>query len=264
MSKLKRTVLKTIAFILGWILFAGLIPIPDVKNPVIWRLFAEIVPLLGAILFTVVFYYKDRKEIRIPIVNSYIADTCIGLIVGLIWIAIPIAILLFLGNMEITGRNYISNLWIWILAAFLNVIMQELVFRGYIYQLIKKEYNVYSAAIVTTILFTAMHGGAFEAGVIPVLNVITMSLFMTSVLEYTKSLLAPIIMHAVWNIIGAIIIGGVSLAEDYPNLFTTIVSGNTIISGGAYKIEGSIIVLVLNLIFFAIFVALNKKKNVDI
>ena len=44
---------------------------------------------------------------------------------------------------------------------------------------------------------------------------------MTIVLEYTQSLIAPIIMHFIWNAVGAIILGGVSLADDYPYLFST-------------------------------------------
>lgn len=81
------------------------------------------------------------------------------------------------------------------ISAFLNTIMQEMLVRGYLYQMIKSKYNIVAAVIVSTGLFTFAHGGAFEAGILPVLNVITMSLFMTAVLEYTDSLIAPIIIH---------------------------------------------------------------------
>ena len=93
------------------------------------------------------------------------------------------------------------------------------------------------------------------------LNVITMSLFVTAVLEYTDSLIAPIVIHFLWNGVGAIILGGVSLAEDYPHLFNMIISGNSILSGGSCKIEGSIIVLLMNLIFMVGFIMANKKKD---
>ena len=109
--------------------------------------------------------------------------------------------------------------------------------------------------------FTFAHGGAFEAGIIPVLNVITMSLFMTAVLEYTDSLIAPIIIHFLWNGVGAIILGGVSLAEDYPHLFNIVISGNPLLSGGSCKIEGSIVVFIMNLILTIRFVNSKKKKK---
>ena len=139
--------------------------------------------------------------------------------------------------------------------------MQELLVRGYLYQMIKSSYNIIAATIVTTLLFTFMYGGAFEAGVIPVLNVISMSVLMTVVLEYTHSLLMPIIMHFIWNCIGAIILGGVSLAEDHPHLLDIEFTGNILITGGVPKIEGSIVVLLVNVILSVVFLILLKKKN---
>jgi membrane protease YdiL (CAAX protease family) len=114
---------------------------------------------------------------------------------------------------------------------------------------------------VSTGLFAVAHGGAFEAGILPVLNVITMSLFMTAVLEYTGSLIAPIVIHFLWNGVGAIILGGVSLAEDYPHLLDMTIHGNPILSGGSCKIEGSIIVLFMNLAFLIGFVAAKKRRE---
>ena len=128
--------------------------------------------------------------------------------------------------------------------------------------MIKKNYNVVAATVVSTMLFTFAHGGVFEAGILPVLNVLTMSLFMTAVLEYTNSLIAPIIIHFLWNSVGAIILGGVSLAEDYPHLLNMTFSGNKLLSGGIYKIEGSIVVFVLNVLMIIGLIIAKKKKNV--
>ena len=79
--------------------------------------------------------------------------------------------------------------------------MQELLVRGYLYQMIKTKHNIIAATIVSTALITFMHGGAVEAGIIPVLMILS----MTVVLEYTQSLFTPIIMHFLWNSVGAIV-----------------------------------------------------------
>lgn len=84
---------------------------------------------------------------------------------------------------------------------------------------------------------------------------------MTAVLEYTGSLIAPIIIHFLWNGIGAIILGGISLAEDYPHLFNMIISGNPILSGGSCKIEGSIIVLLMNIVMIIGFIVAKRKER---
>ncbi|MFS0646866.1 CPBP family intramembrane glutamic endopeptidase [Siminovitchia sp. 179-K 8D1 HS] len=171
------------------------------------------------------------------------------------------AVLLLTKTMNIEGQNNIDYIWVWILASRLNVAMQELLVRGYLYQLWKHKYNVIAATILTTILFTAMHGGAFEAGIIPVLNVISMSIFVTLLLEYTDTIVAPIVVHFIWNTIGAIILGGVSVANDYPNLLNSTFQGNPLVSGGSYKIEGSIIVFVVNVILIAYLFILNKRMS---
>ena len=88
----------------------------------------------------------------------------------------------------------------------------------------EKRLQYFFTVFFITVLFTAMHLGAFEAGVIPVLNVITMCLFTTMLYETERTLIASIMAHAVWNIVGAIFLGCVNLAEDYPHMFTLISS----------------------------------------
>ena len=61
--------------------------------------------------------------------------------------------------------------------------------------------------------------------------------------------------------IGAIILGGVSVASDYPNLLNSTFQGNPLVSGGSYKIEGSIIVFVVNVILIAYLFILNKRMS---
>lgn len=68
-------------------------------------------------------------------------------------------------------------------------------------------------------------------------------------------------MHFLWNCIGGILLGGVSLAEDYPQLCQTEFTGRVLLSGGAPKMEGSIVVLLLNLLLIAGFAALLKKRK---
>ena len=138
--------------------------------------------------------------------------------------------------------------------------MQELLVRRYLYQLWEQKYSILSATFVTTILFVLIHGGAFEAGIIAILNVITMSIFITLLLEYTGTIVAPIIAHFIWNTVGAIILGGVSLASDYPTLLNLKFEGNLLLTGGTYKIEGSIVVLVINFILILVLFSLNKAS----
>lgn len=261
MKKLVSVSIKTIIFFVGWAICVSVIPIPNTASAVIWRFWAELIPLVSIIALTLIFWLIDKRKTRLHLTGKLANNIILGCVTGAVWLGVSVGILAIIGVVHIDGRNQISMLWLWMISAFLNTVMQEMLVRGYLYQMLKSNCNIGIAVIVSTGLFTFAHGGAFEAGILPVLNVITMSLFVTAALEYTDSLIAPIVIHFLWNGVGAIILGGVSLAEDYPHLFNMVISGNSILSGGSCKIEGSIIVLLMNLIFMVGFIMANKKKG---
>lgn len=261
MKKLTSTLIKTFLFFVGWVILASIIPIPDSENPAIWRWWAEFIPFICVTGISLLFWFIEKKDISIFPISQTAKNLIIGITAGTFWVMLSFTVMLLCGFLKVESTNDISMLWLWIFSAFINTIMQELLVRGYLYQIIKSNYNIISATIVSTALFTLMHGGAFEAGVIPVLNVLTMSLLMTIVLEYTQSLIAPIIMHFIWNTVGAIVLGCVSLAEDYPNLLEISFSPNELLSGGIYKMEGSIVVFLLNTVLIVFFLLLLKRKK---
>lgn len=260
-KKLLITIGKSLLFFAGWALLAGFLPIPDSSNGAVWRFWAELIPLLAIVVMTALFWFIEKKKVPLNIVSSPLKNFAVGIIAGIVWLGATVVILILTGTMTIIGHNYVPMLWLWIISVFLNTIMQEMLVRGYLYQLIKANCNTITAAVITTALFTLMHGGAFEAGIIPVLNIVTMSLLMTAVIEYTHSLTTPIIMHFIWNCVGAVILGGVSLADDYPNLCVTEFTGNALLSGGEFKIEGSAVVLLLNMALALVFLFLAKKTS---
>ena len=262
MKKIASTIIKFIGYFLGWAVLTSILPLSSSGEPAIWRLWAEIMPLLAIIAFTLIFWLIERKNVELHLFDNPVKGMVLGVITGIVWLAVPVLVMYIAKIIHFDGTNSIKLFPVWLSAAFLNVIMQELLVRGYLYQMIKQKHNIVAATIVTTVLFTALHGGAFEAGVVPVLNVLTMSLFMTVVLEYSGSIIAPTIMHFLWNGVGALVLGGVSLADDYPNLLITIFTGNEVLSGGVCKIEGSIIVLFVNMILIFLFMFLKNKQSI--
>lgn len=264
MKKLLATTLKSILFFIIWIVMVAFVPEISIQSPAYWRLFYEFMPFLYIVILTLIFVILiEKRKLSTPIFSNILHNSLIGIITGIVWLGSTTLILYLLGVIHFVDINPISNLWIWILASLLNVIMQEFLVRGYLYQLLKKNYNIPAATLVTTALFTLLHGGAFEAGPISVFNVIAMSLFVTVLLEYTTTLLAPILVHFIWNTVGCIILGAVSLADDYPHLLNCDFSGNLILSGGNSKLEGSIVVLIINIALIGFFLTKHLLKNVD-
>ncbi|MDO5715771.1 MAG: type II CAAX endopeptidase family protein [Tissierellia bacterium] len=247
-------------FFLIWAVCIGIIPNPDHSNPAIWRFFAEAIPLIITIILNYIFVFFDKVDMKLSLKSDLGKNLLLSVVVAFIWIGLSLFVINLMGGISIDSKNKVNHLAIWFTSLFLNTMMQELMFRGYLYQMLKKV-DIKLGVFISTALFTFLHGGALEAGLIPVLNVITMSLFMTVVLEYTDSLWPPIIIHYIWNAIGGLLFGTVSLAEDYMNMYNMNFHGSKIITGGAVKIEGSIVVLILNIILIIVFLKLIKKRK---
>lgn len=209
---------------------------------------------------SVIFYFIERKNITIVPMQQSFKSIVFGILAGSLWIGVVVLILFATNTISFVGKNSISYLSIWAISCFLNVIMQEVLVRGYIYQLLKRNYSIFVSTIVTTTLFLFCHGGAIESGIVPILNIVSMSIFMTLVLEYTQNIIASIIIHFIWNFVGGIILGGVSLADDYPSIFKIAYHGNELLTGGVYKIEGSVVVLIVNITLISLFYYLLKKS----
>ena len=248
-----RTALSCAGFFFVWALAVSLgnfLPDPAwlEQIPALRRLWWEVLPLLAVGLATVLFGWGlDKGRNLTKLSANWGQDAALGLALGAAWLAVPALLLWLLGALRVTGASPVPGIWLWALAALANVAMQEYLVRGYLYQSCKNAYGRGAALAVTTALFTLMHGGAFAAGVVPVLNVLTMSVFATLLLEYTGGLLAPILAHFMWNAAGCLLLGSVSLADDYPHWLTCTFAGSELLSGGIYKLEGSILTLAANL-----------------
>lgn len=116
------------------------------------------------------------------------------------------------GNQENVSVFQESNLILTLIATGICApIVEELLFRGLIYNAIKKiiktltktqtkstqYFTVITAAVVTSFLFGIYHGNILQA-----LYAGTISLFMVYVYEQSGSILAAIIIHSMFNISG--------------------------------------------------------------
>lgn len=262
MNKFFTTLIKCAGFLFLWFVGVGAIPVGiSTDSPALWRLFAELIPLLVTVILNILFYRFDPDPPEFRPGKRGMGDVVYGLGVGILWLGIPLLALLLSGKIDMLGREEISYSGIWRLSAFLNVMMQVLLIRGYLYERIKKDYGFLPAMVITVFLFTIFHGGAISAGVLPTLNVITMSIFMCVMLEYTDSFVTVILAHGFWNVIGGVVLGVVNLAEDYPSIFRLKLTGSPILSGGEALLEGSVLIFMVNTIFILLYWRLLREKN---
>jgi len=136
--------------------------------------------------------------------------------------------------------------WLEIVLVFLPAAFhEELTFRGYVYQKLR-TWNRGGAIAITAIVFAAMHGD--NAGVTPIAlaNLLLAGVLLALAYERTQRLWLPIGIHFGWNVVSGPILGyGVSGYIAGATVLTAGAAGPPWITGGAFGIEGSIWMIVV-------------------
>ena len=242
-------VIATAAFILasaaGLVLFKLLPPIASKNLEIIVSSAITFVLVLAAYkLFIIRLGRHPRDDLRGP---HALRDLGLGLLIGFAIMAVAVVIAAIAGVYRIVGWGDASNL---IPALFLAAIMpgftEELLFRGILFRWIEEFAGSWVALAITSALFGLAHilnpnatwfssfAIAVEAGVL-----------LGGAYMLTRSLWLAIGLHAAWNFTqGQIFDVNVSGLDQHGFVEATM-AGPTLLSGGNFGLEGSIIGLAI-------------------
>lgn len=253
-----RGILLFVAFLLAFfaaleavsLAFAALAPAMAL-TPAGLRLLNEAMPLALVLLISAVFGRLLRRHAEMPrLVDRHHVgrDTALGIGLGAGLTGLVVGGLLACGALDVEGARWDASLPLWVLALTLNAAFQEYLVRGWGFDVLVRSAGPVAATLVTTVAFTLLHPGAFEVGPVAVACIAAFSVALSLLRLVTGGLLAPILVHAIWNNLGGIGLGLVALADDYPHVLDATLSGSPLISGGAAGMEGSVITLALLLV----------------
>lgn len=147
-------------------------------------------------------------------------------------------------------------------------IVEEMVFRGVIMGLIRKNYNIKSAVIIPSILFALMHIIGNKLDFTSILQLIVagtaVGIMFSLIMYQSDNFWNNALIHALWNMstVGLLHIG----TESYDSAIYTYVlkSENTLITGGDFGIECSVISITgYILVSILAFLIIRKKKKTN-
>ena len=125
---------------------------------------------------------------------------------------------------------------------------EELLFRGYAYQKMRRWSRPWAIALLS-VLFALAHGGNRGVTVLAFANLVIAGVLLALAYELYTRLWFPIGLHLMWNIVLGPIIGyPVSGFVSNPTVFVTQVSGPAAITGGLFGLEGSVGVTIAELL----------------
>lgn len=233
------------------------------------------IPVSIAMLF-----YYTKYLVRIPLNKETLSFENFNLLkwtlVGILMPVLVLSIFYLSGNFEVIQTNFTIDQSIIIdnvLKAFgmslAAGIIEELVFRGYLVNLLSRKYSFWTAGIIPSLLFTIIHIGAAKS----ILNVFQLlvagmmvSIMFLVIYKKTGSIWNASIVHFLWNFLFFQEMIDYGLSNEPLNKLVEIDLGQIeLITGGAFGLDVSgpaIIVYFLVLIVTWKFV--NKKADTNV
>ena len=218
-------------------------------------------------------YWKliEKKPLSEMGLTKRFGNYFIGIIVGVILLAVSVFAIVLTGNIEYHGffENADILMIILLIGGFIvQGATEEILCRGIVLHTLKEKTPVWIAIAVSTVLFIIPHWSSlFEGGtiygVIGVANLVLISIIFSLLTIRFKSIWAACGLHSFWNAILYCLLG-LNLSgkdETVTAIFNMQSVGNNICNGGAYGIEASLITTVVLALAAALIWYLNRKKK---
>lgn len=147
-----------------------------------------------------------------------------------------------------------------LLVFFIGAFNEEVLIRGYLLtRLCRTRMNVWVSLIISSAVFSALH--LANSGISPVALV---ELFLSGIIFgcmylFTKNLWFPVIAHCAWNWIQGPVFGfKVSGTDMFSSLITQNMIHPNLINGGLFGFEGSLVCIVLEIVFIGLLIKVFK------
>ena len=168
-----------------------------------------------------------------------------GLAVGIAWLLLSVGFAWLLGFVVPVAPVGFS--WYVLIVSsvsmLINVFVQELLLCGFILQTILKYSNTIIAVLLSSLLFSGYHAGAFKGEMLPVLNVFAAGIVFCLAYVITNNLWFPIFIHFAWDVLLGPVLGLVESGKNLGGGWKMLqLKGPSIFTGGQFGLEGGLIV----------------------
>lgn len=142
-------------------------------------------------------------------------------------------------------------------------VSEEVFLRGYILKNLMISFNKYVALIVSSAMFSLMHGLNPNVDLFSLTNIFLAGILLGISYIHTKNLWFPIALHLSWNLFQTTLGFNVS-GQDLYSLVEFEITDNNILNGGAFGFEGSILSVIAMLISIIGIGLYYRQKNMNI
>lgn len=180
--------------------------------------------------------------------QGWLHDFLAGLLVagGLLLLTLAGSFLFGTTRVESSGSlSVIPAIFATLLVMAVAAMNEELVFRGYPFQVFLKSLRPWGAMLLISSIFGLLHAPNPGATPLSILNTALAGVFLCRAYLKTRSLWLPYGIHLGWNAGLSVVLGYPVSGIDTPSILRTSVSGSELILGGSYGPEGGLLGTVL-------------------
>jgi len=207
----------------------------------------------------------DRRPVALLGLNFWpvsLKEFSTGFAVGLVNFSAVFIFLLLAGWVSVDPAGIsMSELGIilkGIAVIFVFAAFEELINRGYLFQAFCEGAGVWIAAVTISVIFSLVHIVNPAFSLIGGIFLFVHGLLYAAAYLKTRSLWTPIGLHMAWNLAQGPVAGmSVSGSDVGGSLFYATVDGPTVLTGGEFGIEGSVITVIISAII--LMVVINAK-----
>lgn len=189
----------------------------------------------------------------------------LGVVLGVAVVAVPTGLLLLAGHVGITtatGSSVSTGEAMWAATALFlpAALAEELLFRGFAYDLAARKLGVRSAIALTSVFFAMAHVANPDPSPIAIVSVTAAGLFLGALRAATGGIVAPVVAHFFVNFTQSAAfhapVSGVALPQDGRTLSRF---GPDWLTGGTWGPEGGLAVVAAMLV--ASFLLMRKHNS---
>ncbi len=174
--------------------------------------------------------------------REFLTGVASGVLAAVCVVAVPLALRMARFDRDPAGVEHRwASLAFGGLTLFFGVMGEELLFRGYAFQLLVRAVGPFATILPTSVIFGLMHSGNLNASVLGIVNTVAWGILLGYAVWRTGALWLSIGLHFGWNV--ALPLLGSNLSG-----FTMGVTGyilewkvGVLWSGGGYGVEGSLL-----------------------
>ena len=225
--------------------------------------------LLGVLLLQTWFFRRvvDRRSfmsLGFSIDKTIARHMFHGALWGIGLMTVPFLVFLTYGYLTVTDAVFHPGSLITLFFTLLfAAAIEEILCRGYLLRNLMNSMNRYVALAVVSLLFALMHGGNANLSWVGMLNIFFAGILLGIYYIHRRNLWFPISLHLFWNFFQGGIYGIPVSGTTPPGVLQSVVSGDELITGGAFGFEASLPVLIMLAAVIVVLELVYRTKTED-